>query len=64
MFLDQFKDFMIVVLIVAAIIAGAIGERGQYRHSRNRHTERCIGFCSEYRAEKAMAALKKWPLQP
>jgi Ca2+-transporting ATPase len=26
MFLDQFKDFMIIVLIVAAIVSGVIGE--------------------------------------
>jgi Ca2+-transporting ATPase len=26
MFLEQFKDFMIIVLIVAAIISGIIGE--------------------------------------
>ena len=26
MFLDQFKDFMILVLIAAAVVAGVIGE--------------------------------------
>src|SRR4030043_916406 len=60
MFLDQFKDFMILVLIAAAIISGIIGEA----------TDTIaiivivvlndlIGFVQEYRAEKAMAALKK-----
>ncbi len=60
LFLRQFKDFMILVLFAAAIISGIIGEL----------TDTIIiivivllnaiiGFIQEYRAEKAMAALKK-----
>ncbi len=60
MFLDQFKDFMIIILIIAAIISGVIGDA----------TDTIvifiivilnavIGFIQEYRAERAMAALKK-----
>ena len=60
LFLHQFKDFMILVLIAAAIISGLVGEV----------TDTIIiliivllnaivGFVQEYRAEKAMEALKQ-----
>ncbi|HEY0669057.1 MAG TPA: cation-translocating P-type ATPase [Sphingobacteriaceae bacterium] len=60
LFLDQFKDFMILVLIAAAIISGFMGDV----------TDAIIiliivllnavlGFVQQYRAEKAMLALKK-----
>lgn len=59
-FLNQFKDFMILVLVAAAIISGFAGEL----------TDTIIilvivilnaiiGFIQEYRAENAMEALKK-----
>lgn len=59
-FLNQFKDFMILVLIAAAIISGVVGDVSD--------TiiiviivllNAVVGFVQEYRAEKSMEALKK-----
>ena len=60
MFLDQFKDFMIIVLIAAAIISGFIGDiTDTIAIIVIVMLNAVIGFVQEYRAEKAMAALKK-----
>ena len=60
MFLDQFKDFMILVLIGAAVISGFIGELADtIAIIVIVVLNALIGFIQEYRAEKAMEALKK-----
>ena len=60
LFLNQFKDFMILILVVAAIVSGIAGDSAD--------TiiilvivllNAIVGFVQEYRAEKAMEALQK-----
>ena len=64
-FLEQFKDFMIIVLIIAAIVSGVVGyiEEGKITDSIIIMVvvivNAIIGVIQENKAEKALESLKK-----
>ncbi|MDI6815865.1 MAG: cation-translocating P-type ATPase [Actinomycetota bacterium] len=59
LFMDQFKDFMIIVLIAAALVSGFVGEAvDTIAIIVILILNATIGFVQEYRAERAIEALK------
>lgn len=62
-FMNQFKDLMIIILVVAALISGALGELSDTLIILIVViVNAVIGVAQEYKAEKALDALKKMTL--
>jgi len=59
LFLDQFKEFMILVLLAVAVVSWLIGDAGDaLAILAVLAVNAAVGFVQEYRAERAMAALR------
>ncbi len=59
-FLDQFRDLLVIVLLGAAVLAGAIGDiKDTVVILMVVVFNACLGFYQEHRAEATLAALRK-----
>jgi Ca2+-transporting ATPase len=58
-FLDQFRNFLVIVLLGAAVLAGAVGDfKDAWVSAIVVLLNAALGFFQEHRAEAALAALK------
>ena len=64
MFLEQFKDYMVIILIIASLVSGLVGELVDSLVILGIVIINAgLGVFQEYRASKALEALKQMSAQ-